>query len=307
MDEPCPACPPPADRADPAADRSERLAHLLVGVVSVASLAAAGVSGWFFEASKVDRQLAQLVFYGCWSGLIGAWIGGRIGADAEEDACGGGLDMGVTSSMGALLGSASLSLIGTAIVGLDSWELVWGVAVALAMLHPALTRVWPMRLRRLPHLDARGRWLDAELRPLLVQPLRMRDRLGVALVLLVLVTLGLMGLMAAWMGGGLASPMMMAAMMYGMLGTMLGGMVGGWLAGVTDRHAGPPEHDNAIMVASMALMAGMMGAMPTGMMGAMMALMTLPYVVVTLACGVLLPVVTWAVVLRGRYRWVPKT
>ncbi|MEQ1507734.1 MAG: heavy metal-associated domain-containing protein [Myxococcota bacterium] len=85
---------------------------------------------------------------------------------------------------------------------------------------------------------------------------------------------------------------------------MLGGMVGGWLAGLLDEHRGAPEHDNPVMVASMALMAGMMGGMPSGMIGGMMAVMGAPAIALTVGAGLALIVAAWAIAVRGRYSLV---
>jgi copper chaperone len=95
---------------------------------------------------------------------------------------------------------------------------------------------------------------------------------------------------------------MMAPMMYGMFGTMIGGMLGGWLAGLLDEHEGHPDHDNPVMVSAMALMAGMMGGMPSGMIGGMLAIMGTNAIAITIAAGLALVAVTWAAVMRGRYR-----
>jgi hypothetical protein len=297
-------CPPGTVAGDRAlAQRTARVARGTVAVLGAASLLGAAASGAAFGPS--DRALLQLVFYGCWASLLGGFVGARLGAAVEEDAC-GEIDMGVTSSMGALLGTASAGLVGTALAGLQPWPAVWGAAAVVSLLHAAADRWWPWRLRRVDGLDARGRRLgvDGEPLPARSQPLRLRDRLGLLVAAVVVVVLGLVLLMAAWMRSGLDMPFMMAAMMYGMLGAMLGGMAGGWLGGTLDEHRGAPEHDNAVMVASMALMAGMMGAMPSSMIGGMMAVMSTEYVIAALVGGLLLPPLVGAALLRGRYRWV---
>lgn len=271
-------------------------------------LAGAAVGGWLFPDRAMDRTLIQLVFYGAWSCLFGARVGGLIGAMMEEDRC-SELDMGVLSSMGAMLGTLAGGLVGTAITGLGlstlSWEAVWVAAVALAATHALIGRLWPLRVERLAHLDDRGRLLGSDGSPLEPQrqPLRMPDRLGLLLALSAAVVLGLTLVMAAMMGGDLGHPVMMAPMMYGMSGTMLGGLLGGWLAGLLDEHEGHPDHDNPIMVAAMALMAGMMGGMPSGMLGGMMAIMGPAAIGWSVAGGLGLLVASWAVVMRGRYRF----
>ncbi|MFZ5479270.1 MAG: heavy-metal-associated domain-containing protein [Myxococcota bacterium] len=283
--------------------RTRRVARDTFFVASALSLAGAGVAGFAFEHVPMDMVLLQLVFYGAWSCLLGARVGGYIGAAMEEEAC-GELDMGVTSSMGSILGTLSAGLVGTAVPGLAlqmDWRLIFGLCVGVALVHAVLGKVLPLSLVRAPHLDARGALVGE---PPERQPLRMRDRLGVLLTVAFGLLLALTLIMALMMGRDLGHPVMMAPMMYGMFGTMLGGLLGGWIAGLLDEHRGHPDHDNPVMVAAMALMAGMMGGMPSGMIGAMMAVMGRTAVGVTVATGVILPVVCWAVVVRGRYRLV---
>lgn len=277
--------------------------------LSAFALLGAGVAGLLFPDRAMDRTLLQLVFYGAWSCLLGARVGGLLGAMMEEDCC-SELDMGVLSSMGAMLGTLAGGLVGTALTGLGlstlSWGEVWVGAVCLAAAHALIGRLWPLRVARLVHLDARGRTLGSDGLPLPPdqQPLRMPDRLGVLLALSAAIVLGLTLAMAAMMGGDLGHPVMMAPMMYGMAGTMLGGMVGGWLAGLLDEHEGHPDHDNPVMVAAMALMAGMMGGMPSGMLGGMMAVMGVQAIGWTVVGGLALGVACWVLVMRGRYRVV---
>jgi copper chaperone CopZ len=95
---------------------------------------------------------------------------------------------------------------------------------------------------------------------------------------------------------------MLAPMAYGMSGGMLGGILGGWFAGLRDEHNGPPAHENSVMVASMALMSGMMGAMPAAMVAGMMAVMGPACLWATVATGLALAALSLALVLRGRYR-----
>jgi MFS family permease len=286
--------------------RTRRVVRTLVVVTSTLLLLGAGVSGLLFGTSTMDLVLLQLVFYGAWACLLGSFVGGTLGASIEEDAC-GELDMGTTSSMGAILGTLSMGLFGTALPGLAflvPWQAVWAGALGCSALHLLLWWAWPYELVRAPQLDARGFCCDSEGRrlPELQQPLRMRDRVAILLTVSVLVMLGLALAMAVQMGSDLGHPVMMAPMMYGMFGTMLGGMLGGWLAGLLDEHKGAPQHENSVMVGSMALMAGMMGGMPSGMIGAMMAIMGLRAIGLTLGAGALL-LLAVGLALWGRYRW----
>jgi copper chaperone CopZ len=226
----------------------------------------------------------------------------------EEDAC-SELDMGVLSSMGAILGTLSTGLLGTALTGLallHSWKAVWIGTLVLAGAHTAIGWVRSLAIRRQPHMSDRGLHLQRDGLPLPPeqQPLRMRDRLAVLLAVCVAIMLVLTLIMAVMMGKDLGHPVMMAPMMYGMFGTMLGGMLGGWLAGLLDEHRGHPDHDNPVMVAAMALMAGMMGGMPSGMIGGMMAVMGDRAIWTTVAAGLLIPAVCWLALVRGRYRFV---
>ncbi|MES2642465.1 MAG: heavy metal-associated domain-containing protein [Myxococcota bacterium] len=286
---------------------TRRVARDTFFVASAVSLGGAGLTGFLFEKSPMDMVLLQLVFYGAWACLVGARVGGWLGAAMEEDCC-SDLDMGVTSSMGSILGTLSAGLVGTALTGLAlqvPWLPLWVGAVGLTALH-ALVGWWrPLVMIRLPHLDERGRVCGPNGLPLAgeQQPLRMRDRLAILLTVSVVLLLVLTFVMAALMGGqNLGHPVMMAPMMYGMFGTMLGGLLGGWLAGLLDEHRGHPDHDNPVMVAAMALMAGMMGGMPSGMIGGMMAVMGMNAVVITVVAGGMLVLVSWALVVRGRYR-----
>jgi copper chaperone len=292
-------------------ERTRRVVRVLTAGTAVLCLVGAGISGVWFGAQTMDLVLLQLVFYGAWACIVGAFVGGTLGAAIEEDAC-GELDMGTTSSMGAILGTLSAGLLGTAVTGLAffaPWTAVWAGVVGVGVLHLVLWRVWPWRLVRTSHLDARGWACDANGRPLPEerQPLRMRDRMAVLLTASVLVMLGLTLAMAGMMGSDLGHPVMMAPMMYGMFGTMLGGMLGGWLAGLLDEHRGALEHENPVMVGSMALMAGMMGGMPSGMLGGMMAVMGLRAIGVTIGGGLLLLGLFWALAVRGRYRFERRT
>jgi copper chaperone len=287
-------------------ERTRRVVRTLVAATAALSLLGAGVAGLSFGHSTMDLVLLQLVFYGTWSCLVGAFVGGTLGASIEEDAC-GELDMGIMSSMGGILGTLSLGLLGTALTGLAflvPWQVVWAGAVVLGALHLLLWWAWPYRLVRAAHLDERGCLCDARgvRLPDEQQPLRMRDRVAVLLAVSVLVMLGLTLTMALMMGSDLGHPVMMAPMMYGMFGTMLGGMLGGWLAGLMDEHRGAIEHENPVMVGAMALMAGMMGGMPSGMIGGMMAVMGARAIGVTVAAGLLLVLCVGLVALRGRYR-----
>jgi copper chaperone len=288
--------------------RTRRVVRAVFVVLAALSLAGAVVAGIAFEAHRMDMVLLQLVFYGAWWCLAGSWVGGYIGAAMEEDAC-SELDMGVLSSMGAILGTLSAGLIGTAVTGiglLHSWWVVWGVTAALAALQLVFGSFRRVGVARLPHYDERGHLLGprGERLPAEHQPLRMRDRIALLLAASVVLMLGLTLAMALMMGSDLGHPVMMAPMMYGMFGTMLGGMLGGWLAGLLDEHRGHPDHDNPVMVAAMALMAGMMGGMPSGMIGGMMAVMGDRAIGLTIAAGVLLLFLAWAAVVRGRYRFV---
>jgi copper chaperone len=285
--------------------RTRRVVRGLFAGAAVVSLGGAGIAGLAFAAVPMDRVLLQLVFYGAWWCLLGSWVGGYLGAAMEEDAC-SELDMGVLSSMGAILGTLSMGLVGTAVTGLGllhPWAIVWVVTAVLAAVQLAMR---PLDVVRLPHVDERGHHLGpgGERLPEHEQPLRMRDRLAILLAVSVAAMLALTLIMALMMGKDLGHPVMMAPMMYGMFGTMLGGMLGGWLAGLLDEHRGHPDHDNPVMIAAMALMAGMMGGMPSGMIGGMMAVMGDRAIAVTIAAGLALLALCWAALVRGRYRLV---
>jgi MFS family permease len=286
--------------------RTRQVVYALVVGTAALSLLGAGASGLLLGQLTMDLVLLQLVFYGTWAALVGSFVGGTLGAAVEEDAC-GELDMGTTSSMGAILGTLSSGLLGTALAGLGlllPWQAVWAGFLAMGGLHLLLWWAWPWQLVRVAQLDPRGWRCDpsgARL-PEPQQPLRMRDRVAILLAASVLVMLALTLAMAALMGRDLGHPVMMAPMMYGMFGTMLGGMLGGWLAGLLDEHRGAPDHENPVMVGSMALMAGMMGGMPSGMIGAMMAVMGLRAIGLTVAAAVMLLGLSWLVAVRGRYR-----
>lgn len=286
-------------------ERTRAVVRALVVVTAALSLLGAGVSGLAFGTRTMDLVLLQLVFYGVWAALVGAFIGGTLGAAIEEDAC-GELDMGIMSSMGGILGTLSAGLIGTALTGLAflmPWQAVWLGFAAAGALHLGLWRLWPYRLVRAPTIDARGCVCgpDGQRLPDEQQPLRMRDRVAILLTISVAAMLGLTLAMALMMGSDLGHPVMMAPMMYGMFGAMLGGMLGGWLAGLLDEHRGAIEHENPVMVGAMALMAGMMGGMPSGMIGAMMAVMGLRAIALTTAVGLILAALVWFVAIRGRY------
>lgn len=286
--------------------RTRRVVRILMAASSSTCLAGAGLAGLWFHDHPMDMVLVQLVFYGAWLCLLGAFAGGTVGAAVEEDAC-GELDMGTMSSMGGILGTLSAGLLGTALTGLAffvPWQALWVGAVGVELAQLALRRLVPARVVRGSHLDARGCLCDADGRrlPEDQQPLRMRDRMAILLAVGAGVMLALTLTMARMMGSDLGSPVMMAPMMYGMFGTMLGGMLGGWLAGLLDEHRGSAEHDNPVMVSAMALMAGMMGGMPSGMIGGMMAVMGTRAIGVTVATGVALALVVWLFTLRGRYQ-----
>lgn len=286
-------------------ERTRRVVRVLLVATSLLSLSGAGAAGLAFGQNVMDLVLLQLVFYGTWACLLGAFVGGLLGAAIEEDAC-GKLDMGVMSSVGAILGTLSAGLLGTALTGLAffvPWQALWAGSLSLGALHLALWWLWPWQLMRVASLDDRGYLLDAHKMRLsdAQQPLRMRDRATILLAISALVMLGLTLIMALMMGGDLGHPVMMAPMMYGMFGTMLGGMLGGWLAGLLDEHRGAMEHENPIMVSAMALMAGMMGGMPSGMIGSMMAIMGTRAIAVTAGAGLLIAL-SGLIALRGRYR-----
>ncbi len=289
-------------------ERTRRVTRTLMVGSSLVCLVGAGLSGLWFADHPMDMVLIQLVFYGAWACVVGAFLGGTLGAALEEDAC-GELDMGTMSSMGAILGTLSAGLLGTALPGLAffvPWQALWLGAVGIEVVHLLVRRAWPFHLVRGPHLDDRGCVQDASGRRLPVehQPMRMRDRVAVLLTVSAGVMLLLTLVMAKMMGSDLGHPVMMAPMMYGMFGTMLGGMVGGWLAGLLDEHRGAEEHENSVMVGAMALMAGMMGGMPSGMIGGMMGVMGTSAIGVTVGAGLLLLVLLWVVAVRGRYVWV---
>ena len=282
--------------------------NLFLGVSGLA-LAGAGFAGWRFASQPVDMVLLQLTFYGAWCCLFGARVGGHLGAMMEEDCC-SDLDMGVLSSMGSMLGTLSAGLIGTALTGLAistvPWWQVFAGFVAFAGIHAAVGAFAPLRLVRLAGIDRRGRALGSDGRPLPVDPQapRMPDRVGVLLAMSAVILFVLTMIMALMMGRDFGAPFMMAPMMYGMFGTMIGGMLGGWLAGLLDEHEGHPDHDNPVMVAAMAMMAGMMGGMPSGMIGGMMAVMGWKAIAWTVAGGGLMAGLAWVWVMRGRYRVV---
>ena len=286
-----------------------RVAWAIYLALSGLSLGLAGASGALFAAKPMDMVLMQLVFYGAWWCLIGAREGGYVGAMMEEDCC-SNLDMGVLSSMGSMLGTLSLGLVGTAVTGLGlatlPWWAVFAGTVGLALAHVVIGTLVPLRVERSPNLDRRGRALGPDGRPLpdAQQPLRMPDRVAILLAVSAAVLLLLTFAMAVLMRSDFGHPVMMAPMMYGMFGTMLGGLVGGWLAGLLDEHEGHPDHDNPVMVSAMALMAGMMGGMPSGMIGAMMAIMGQRAIGITVAAGLAIVALSWALVMRGRYHIV---
>jgi copper chaperone CopZ len=268
-------------------------------------LAGAGLSALAPELPAIDLVLIQLVFYGAWAAMLGSWGGGLLGAAVEEDAC-GELDMGVSSSMGALLGAVAASLAAEAVVGLaleGHWAWVWGGAV-LASLAAAGLEAMGVSVVRRPGFDARGQRVQDEGRALPTQtdPWPMRDRFTLLVLAAVLAMVGLTGLMAWAMGSGFGSPLMLAPMAYGMSGGMLGGILGGWISGLRDEHKGPAEHENTVMVAAMALMSGMMGAMPAAMVGGMMAVMGPTCLWATVFAGAVLALALPLVLLHGRYR-----
>lgn len=281
-------------------ERTRRLTRGLLVASLLASLGGAGLSGWWFASATMDLVLLQLVFYGCWACLLGSWGGGLLGAAMEEDAC-GTMDMGVLSSMGAIGGTLAAGLVGTGLTGLAfsvPWWWIWLGSVGLTGL--TLVRT-PWEVARAPGYDHRGHRVGATGERLPDQPLRMRDRVAILLVLCVVIQLGLTLAMARMMGSDLGHPVMMAPMMYGMLGTMLGGLLGGWLAGLMDEHTGRPEHDNPVMVSAMALMAGMMGGMPSGMVGGMLAVMGERAIALCVSGGLTIVFLGWLVTFRGRY------
>lgn len=267
-----------------------------------ATLVGAGATGWWFSNRPMDQVLVQLTFYGAWAALLGSYLGGRLGAMVEEDAC-REMDMGVTSSMGAFVGAVAWSIVGNALPGLaltHRWDAVllgFGLlTVAVAGVDLSGFKVW-----RRPGFDPRGRRVDPDGREQDVQPSRMRDRFTVVVTLAMLVLLGLVAWMAVRMGGDLGHPVMLAPMMYSMTGGMVGGILGGWLAGLLDEHRGAPEHENSMMIAAMALMSGMMGAMPAAMVASMLAVMGDVPVGVTTAAGLALGLGSVWILLRGRY------
>ncbi len=289
-------------------ERTRRVVRWLMVASSLLCLIGAGVSGLLFQHLPMDMVLLQLVFYGAWACLSGAFVGGALGAGLEEDAC-GEMDMGITSSMGGILGTLATGLVGTALTGLAffvPWQTVWLGAVAVEGVHLVVRWAWPYHLERRTEFDERGCRCDAAGRrlPDEQQPLRMRDRVAILLALGAAAMLALTLAMAVLMGSDLGHPVMMAPMMYGMFGTMLGGMLGGWLAGLLDEHRGAAEHENPVMVGAMALMAGMMGGMPSGMIGGMMAVMGTRAIGITVATGVGLVLLCWVLAVRGRYRFV---
>ena len=287
-----------------------RLCTFLFFVTGALAIACAGYSGFAFSESPNDQVLIQMVFYGAWTSLVGAWVGGIWGARLEEDCC-SSTDMGVLSCMGAFFGALAGGLIGTAATGLalqHGWIPVFAVTVVLGSAHGASAYFLPLDLRRRSHVTARGLLTgpDGALLDEQHQPLRMKERAALLMALAAVVLLGLTLKMALMMGVNLGHPAMMAPMMYGMLGTMAGGMLGGWLSGVLDEHQGAPEHDNPIMVCGMALMAGMMGAMPAGMVGGMMGVMGDKAIAITVAAGVAFGAISAKFLLWERYeivRW----
>ncbi|MEQ1507669.1 MAG: hypothetical protein ABMB14_35895, partial [Myxococcota bacterium] len=201
-------------------ERSRAVAHTTMAIGAAACLVGAGVCGPWFADHPMDRVLIQLVFYGGWACLVGAFVGGAVGAAVEEDAC-GELDMGTMASVGAILGTLAGGTIGTALTGLSligvPWAVPWGAAVAAEGLRLWLGRAWPYGLVRSTGLDARGRRIDpaGALLPDADQPLRMRDRVAILVAVGAGTMLALTLAMAGMMGTDLGHPVMMAPMMYG--------------------------------------------------------------------------------------------
>ncbi len=240
--------------------------------------------------NRFDLVMIQLFIYGTLSSLIGAKAGGYLGAIIEEDAC-SRFDMGVLSAMGSFVGATIFTLIGTALAGLYllypihwiSWVLG---GCLIVFVNCCLQK--RILIHRLSPIDCCGNRLGIDGKPILNQPMKMKNKLAIVLVVTLLIEVLLTLLMVMIMRRDLANNSMLGGMMYGMGGGMLGGMVGGWLAGLLDEHTGEPEHDNPIMVCAMALMAGMMGAMPAAMIGGMMALMGALTIIPTVLSGMAL-------------------
>lgn len=257
----------------------------------------------------MDAALLQLTFLGALGACLGAYGGGLAAAQVEEDAC-GELDMGMLASVGALTGAWALSLAVLPLAGLGLLhDPRWPPAVAggLTLLGAGLAGRPLLGWVTAPGFDERGYRVGADGRrlPEAEQPLRMRDRVALALGGIGAVLLGLTLVMGLLMRSDLGHPVMLAGMAYGMGGPMIGGLIGGWLAGALDWHRGDPVHDNPVMIAGMASMGGMMGAMPAGMVGGMMAIMGDAAAAWTVVAAALSTGLCVASLQGGRWRLVP--
>ncbi len=269
-------------------------------------LALIWVTGIYFKDNTKDMLMIQLFLYGAFSALLGGKIGGYLGAVMEEDTC-STLDMGVLSSMGSLAVNLAFPLMGTAVVGfifILRWDFLWLIALFATLCLLVIANRFSVKIKRIQPIDFCGWRVDSHGKRLStnLQPMRMKNRLAIILGLAGCVFSILTVYMAVLMRSGLWNAEMLGAMMYAMSGAGLGGMVSGWLAGMLDEHTGEPEHDNPIMISSMALMASMMGAMPASMLGGMMSLMGINAILPTLAVGVLLLLGYYVFLFRGHFR-----
>lgn len=247
------------------------------------------------KEDSFDLVTAQVFLYGALFTFLGAKAGGYLGAVMEEDAC-SQLDMGVLSSMGSFIGATIFGLLGTAMVGMylivaPEWMSV-GIAILVLGIWIFHTK-WRIVIQRLTQIDCCGFRLGPDGNRLPDQPMKMKNKLAILLMLTFAIEVFLTVLMVLVMKRDLANKWMLGGMMYGMGGAMLGGMLGGWLAGLLDAHTGEPEHDNPIMVCAMALMAGMMGGTAAGMVGGMMPLMGPVTMVPTFVLSLLLLVLCY--------------
>jgi copper chaperone CopZ len=102
-------------------------------------------------------------------------------------------------------------------------------------------------------------------------------------------------------GSGAVAPMVVAGPA---LAGGLGGMLGGWLAGLLDEHEGRAEHDNAVLVSLLALLAGGLGGGLGGAIGGAAAAADPAVAYAGLAGSALFAAGTWYKMVGDRYRLV---
>jgi len=267
---------------------------------------------WYLKnENSFDLFMAEVFLLGVLFTFLGAKAGGILGAAMEEDVC-SQLDMGVLSSMGSLIGAIIFGFLGTSLTGLYLYVPSIYIHVPLGFMLIFLF-IFHYRntitVHRMNKIDCCGRRTDNLGKPLVNQPMKMKNKLAILLNLTLLIGVVLTVIMVIVMKRDLANKLMLGGMMYGMGGAMFGGMLGGWLAGLLDKHTGEPEHDNPIMVCGMALMGGMMGGMAAGMIGGMMGLMGAFTIVPTviLSLGLLLLCYFWIIRPEFQFEITPRT